>query len=146
MPVFNAGRVLATELYAEFWVVLIPEYALIVFRKLLRLGFGLAIISLRDPRVDPLSLFTCRMTRGQEEISTSQVGRRRGSSRESPTMSSLVASMSMEELRSFCRVPDGISLEFSDRAAFSIVGRRIMPYTLPGSNSHLDFTSPLHRW
>ena len=50
------------------------------------------------------------MTRGQEETSTSQVGRRKGSSQESPTMSSLVASMSMEELRSFCRVLDGISL------------------------------------
>ena len=39
------------------------------------------------------------MTRGQEETSTNQVGCRKGSSRESPTASSLVASMSMEELR-----------------------------------------------
>ena len=64
----------------------------------------------RDPRVDPRSLFVCRMMRGQEETSTSQVGHRKGSNRESPTASSLMSSMSMEELRSFCRVPDGISL------------------------------------
>ena len=48
--------------------------------------------------------------RGQEETSTSQVGHRKGSKRESPTTSNLVSSMSMEELRSFYRVPDDISL------------------------------------
>ena len=61
------------------------------------------------------------MTRGQEETSTSQVKRRRGSSQESPTASSLVASKSVEKLRSFCRVPDGISLELSDGPAFSTI-------------------------
>ena len=61
----------------------------------------LLIVLLRDPRVDPRSLFAYRMMRGQEKTSTSQVGRRNGSSRESPTTSSLVSSMSMEELRSF---------------------------------------------
>ena len=54
------------------------------------------------------------MMRGQEKTSTSQVGRRKGSSWESPIASSLVASMSMEELRSFRRVPDGNNLEFSN--------------------------------
>ena len=49
--------------------------------------------------------------RGQEETSTSQVGPKKGFGLESPTASSLVASMSMEELRSFCRVPNNISLE-----------------------------------
>ena len=62
------------------------------------------------------------MMRSEEETSTSQVRRRRASSRESPTASSLVASMSMEELRSFCRVLDDISLELSDEPAFSTVG------------------------
>ena len=61
------------------------------------------------------------MTRGQDETYTSQVRRRRGSNRELPTTSSLVASMSVEELRSFYRVPDGISLEFLDGLTFSIV-------------------------
>ena len=62
------------------------------------------------------------MTRGQEETSTSQVGRRRGSNRESPTASSLVASMSVEELRFFYQVPINISLELSNGPAFSTVG------------------------
>ena len=60
--------------------------------------------------------------RGQEETSTSQVVRRKGSSQESPTASSLRSSMSMEELRSFCRVPDGISLELSDESTLSTIG------------------------
>ena len=59
------------------------------------------------------------MTRGQDK--TSQVGCKRGSSRESPTKSILVASMSVEELRSFYRVPDDISLELLNGPAFSIV-------------------------
>ena len=62
------------------------------------------------------------MARGQEETSTSYIGRRRGPSRESPTASSLVASMFMEELRSFCQVPDDISIELSDKSAFSTIG------------------------
>ena len=62
------------------------------------------------------------MMRGQEETSTNQVERNNGSCRESPTVSSLVSSMSMEELRSFCRVPECISLELSDVPARSIVG------------------------
>ena len=62
------------------------------------------------------------MMRGQEETSTSQVGGRKGSIRESPIASSLMASMSMEELRSFYRVPDVISLELSDGLARSTVG------------------------
>ena len=62
------------------------------------------------------------MKRGQEETSPSQVGHRRGSNRESPTISSLVASMFMEALRSLCRVPDDISLELSDGPTFSTVG------------------------
>ena len=62
------------------------------------------------------------MTRDQDETFTSQVGRKRGSNRESPTVSSFVASMSMEELRSFYRVLDDISLELSDIPTFSTVG------------------------
>ena len=62
------------------------------------------------------------MERGQKETSTSQVRRRRGHSWDSPSASSLVSSMSMEELRSFCRVPYGISLELSDGPAISTVG------------------------
>ena len=83
----------------------------------------LLIVFLRDRRVDPRSLFSCRMMRGQEETSTSQVRLRKGSKRESPTTRSLVSSMSMEELRSFCRVPDDISIELSDGPTRSVVGQ-----------------------
>ena len=62
------------------------------------------------------------MVGGQEETSTSQVGRRRGPSRELPSASSLISSMSMEELRSFCQIPDSISLELSDGPTASTVG------------------------
>ena len=62
------------------------------------------------------------MTRGQEKTSTSQVGCRRGPSRESLITSSFVASMSVEELRSFCRVPNGINLELSNGPTFSTIG------------------------
>ena len=62
------------------------------------------------------------MARGQEETSTSQAGRRRGTPRESPTASCLVVAMSVEELRSFCQVPTDISLELLDGATVSTVG------------------------
>ena len=58
------------------------------------------------------------MMRGQEKTSTSHVGRRKGFSRESPTMSNLVASMYVEELKSFFRVPDDINIELSDGPNF----------------------------
>ena len=82
----------------------------------------LLIVLRRDLRVDPGSLFACRMMICQERTSTSQVGHRKGSIRELPTVNSLVASMSMEELRSFCQVLDGISLELSDGPAGSTIG------------------------
>ena len=47
---------------------------------------------------------------------------RRGTPQESPTTSSLVAAMSIEELRSFYQVPDDISLKLSDGAAVSTIG------------------------
>ena len=54
------------------------------------------------------------MARGHEEVSTSQAGCERGTPRETPTTSSLVAAMSTEELRLFNQIPTEISLETSD--------------------------------
>ena len=48
--------------------------------------------------------------------------RRRGPSWELRSTSSLVSSMSMEELRSFCQIPDSIRLELSDGSTASTVG------------------------
>ena len=62
------------------------------------------------------------MARSQEEPSTNQVGHRRLALRESPTASSLVAAMPIEELRSFCQVLADISLKLLDGSTVSIVG------------------------
>ena len=64
-----------------------------------------------------LLLFACSMARGQEETSTSQAGRRRGPSRDKPSTSSLISSLSMEELRSYYRIPNNIDFEFSNSLA-----------------------------
>ena len=62
-------------------------------------------------------LSVCSMTRGQEENSTSQVGCRRGPSRDTPSASNLISSLSMEELRSYCRIPNSIDFELPDGPA-----------------------------
>ena len=59
------------------------------------------------------------MVRGHEEVSTSQVGRRRGTPRETPIPSSLVVVMSAEDVRLLSQIPTKISLETSDDAATS---------------------------
>ena len=61
------------------------------------------------------------MVKGQEETSISQAWCKRGLNRELPTTSTFVSSMSMEELRSYCQIPDSISLELSDGLAASTV-------------------------
>ena len=63
------------------------------------------------------------MTRGYKEVSSTQAGRRRVTPRETPTASSLVAAMFIEELRLYFQVLAEISLERSDDPATSIVGR-----------------------
>ena len=62
------------------------------------------------------------MTRGEEETSTSQAGRRRGAPQKSPIASTLVIAMFVEELRFFCQVLADIILELLDGATVSIVG------------------------
>ena len=75
-----------------------------------------------DPLSSPLLLlFACSMARGQGETSTSQAGCTRGPSRDTPFASSLISSMSMEELRSYCQIPNNIDFEFSDGPAKSII-------------------------
>ena len=66
-------------------------------------------------------LSACSMERGQEETSTSQAGHRRGPSRDTPSVSSIIFSLSMEELRSFCQIPNNIDFELSDGPAESTI-------------------------
>ena len=61
-----------------------------------------------------LLLFACSMARGQEETSISQAGRRRGPSQDTPSASSIISFLSMEELRSYFQIPNNIDFELSD--------------------------------
>ena len=63
------------------------------------------------------------MARGQEETSTSQAECRRAPSRETPSASSIISSLSMEELRSYCHIPYNIDFEFSDGPTESIIDK-----------------------
>ena len=54
------------------------------------------------------------MARDQEKTSTSQAGRIRGPSWDMPSASSIISSLSMEELRSYCQIPNNINFELSD--------------------------------
>ena len=62
------------------------------------------------------------MARGQEEISTSQVGHKRGPDGDMPSASSIISSLSMEELRSYCHIPDNIDFELPNGQAESTIG------------------------
>ena len=61
-----------------------------------------------------LLLSACSMARGHEETSTSQVVRRRGPGRDTSSTSSIILSLSMEELRSYYHIPDNIDFELPD--------------------------------
>ena len=62
------------------------------------------------------------MARGQEETSTSQVGRKTGPSRGKPSARSIIFSLSMEELRAYCEILDDIDVMLSDGPAQNTVG------------------------
>ena len=87
---------------------------------------ALLLVWYYDMELTPLSyvlllLSACNMARGQEETSTSQAGRRRGPGRDTPSASSIISSLSMEESRSYCHIPDNIDFEFPDDPAESII-------------------------
>ena len=71
-----------------------------------------------------LLLSACSMARGQEETSTSQVGRRRGVGQDTPSASSIISSLSMEELRLYCHIPDNIDFELLDGPAESTIDKK----------------------
>ena len=67
-------------------------------------------------------LSACSMAKGQEETSTSQDGSRRGPSRESPSTNSIISSLSMDEVRSYCQIPEDIDFELSEGPTESTMG------------------------
>ena len=70
----------------------------------------------------PIFLSACRMARGQEETSTSQAGCKRGPTQGTPSTSSIISSLSMEELRSYYEILDDIDVMLSDGPAQNTVG------------------------
>ena len=63
------------------------------------------------------------MARGEEETSTSQAGRRRGPARVARFASHIVSSLTMEDLRTYCEIPDDIDLKLMDKPDESTLGR-----------------------
>ena len=63
------------------------------------------------------------MDRAQEETSTSQTGSKRGPTRGTPSTSSIITSLSMEELRTYCVIPDDIDIVLSKGLAENTVGK-----------------------
>ena len=67
-------------------------------------------------------LSSCRMARGQEETSTSHPGCKRGPTRGMPFTSSIISSLSMEELRAYYQIPDDIDVVLLEGPAENTVG------------------------
>ena len=62
------------------------------------------------------------MTRGEEGTSTSQASRGRGPVRGMHSTSHIVSSLTVEELRSYCEIPENIDLKLMDEPDESTLG------------------------
>ena len=82
------------------------------------------------------------MAKGQEETSTSQAERKRGPGRDTPSASSIISSLSMEELRSYCHIPDNIDLSCRMVRLNPLSIRKTVQYILLGKNSQSGFAFP----
>ena len=63
------------------------------------------------------------MARGQEVTSTRQAGRERRPTWGTPSASSIISSLTMEELRAYCNVPANIDLKLMEESNDSTLGR-----------------------
>ena len=62
------------------------------------------------------------MARGEEETSTSQGGRKRGLTQGMPSTSIIISSLSMDELRAYCEIPNNIKVMLSNGPTRNTVG------------------------
>ena len=62
------------------------------------------------------------MTRGEEETSTSQAGCKRGLARGTRSISNIVSSLTMEELRTYYEIPVNIDLKLMEKPDESTLG------------------------
>ena len=81
-----------------------------------------------------LCLSAYRMARDLEETSTSQAGRKLGPTRGTPSTSSIISSLSMEELRAYCEISDDIDVMLSDGPAENTIGEEYIAVFSPESN------------
>ena len=63
------------------------------------------------------------MTRGEEGTSTSQACRKQGPVRGTGSSSHIISSLTVEELRSYCEVPENIDLKLMDEPDESTLNR-----------------------
>ena len=78
------------------------------------------------------------MVRGREETSTS--GRPGGRPRAKPSTSSVIASLTIEELKVYCEVPDNIDLRLMERADDSTLdGNTMENTTIPRWMERADY-------
>ena len=84
------------------------------------------------------------MARGEEETSTSQAGRRRGPARVVCSISHIVSSLTMEELRTYCETPDDIDLKLMDKPDESTLGgeHNVVFFTCEQLEARLLFLVP----
>ena len=80
------------------------------------------------------------MVRGQEKISTS--GRPGGRLWATPSASSIISSLTMEELMAYCEVPDNIDLRLMERTDKSTLGGEHNGVFLPESTLQPGYASP----
>ena len=84
------------------------------------------------------------MARGEKETSTSQAGRRREPTRVARSTSHIVLSLTMEELRTYCEIPDDIDLKLMDKPNESTLGgeHNVLFFTLEQLAVGLRFPMP----
>ena len=74
------------------------------------------------------------MVRGRDETSTS--GHPGGRHRAKPSASNVIASLTMEELKVYCEVPDNIDLRLMERADDSTLGGAFSSRTALSRTNH----------
>ena len=84
------------------------------------------------------------MKRGREETSTK--GRPGGLTQATPSASSIISSLTIEELMRYCEVPDNISLRLVDRPDESTLIVEHNSMFLPRSISQPGYNFPFKPW
>ena len=75
------------------------------------------------------------MARGQEATSTRQAGRERRPTQGTPSASSIVSSLMMEELRAYYDVPDNIDLKLlNEPDEYTLGGEHNAVFFYPGAH------------